>query len=98
MTNYSRYRSYLVPDSEPAQRAEGALQSLSWMSDRDQSLESCTISEVISYSDNLFTAQIDFTMKSDETDDANSYLFIFVRYEGEWKIVRILNKTSFLAG
>ncbi|MBQ6797922.1 MAG: hypothetical protein IJP11_01650 [Oscillospiraceae bacterium] len=98
-TNYSRYMSYLVPESEPAQRAVGALESLSWMSNRDESLKSCEVSEVISYSDDLFTAQIDFTMKSDTTENANSYLFFFLRTaEEEWKVFRILNKTSFLAG
>lgn len=98
MTNYTNYLSYLVPDSEPASRARGALESLTWAVGTDKRLKSCEISEVISYSDDMFTAQIDFTMDDDSTDNANSYLFIFIQHEGAWKIIRILNKTSFLAG
>ena len=98
MTNYSHYLSYLVPGSEAAERAVSALESLSWISGRDKSLVSCALGEVIAYTDDMFTAQIDFTMKADETENANSYLFVFVRYEDSWKVVRILNKTSFLAG
>jgi len=37
-------------------------------------------------------------MKGDVTENANGYLFIFVRHDDAWKIIRILNKTSFLAG
>jgi len=98
MGNYSRYLSYLVPDSEPAERAVSAFDSLTWAAGRDQSLESCTLGEVIRYSDDLFTAQVNFTMKGDVTENANGYLFIFVRHDDAWKIIRILNKTSFLAG
>lgn len=95
--NYSRYASYLMPGSEAAQRASKAQGSLKWISGRDAKLKSAGIKKYIPYSDDLFTCQIDFTMAGDEKEDANSYLFVFVKYNGAWKVVRVLNKTSFLA-
>ena len=95
--NYRHYLSYLVPGSEAAQRAEKSLDSLYWVKGRDTSLDSVSVGDVIRYGDDCFTAWIDFTRRLvDGGDDDNSYIFIFVRYNNEWRVVRVMNKTSFI--
>lgn len=93
--NYNRYKAYLVPGSEAAERAYNSRASLKWVSGRDAWLKSSVIKKYIAYSEELFTCQINFSMINDEAEDANAYLFIFVKYNGEWRVVRILNKTSY---
>jgi len=95
--NYSRYLSYLAPGSEAVDRARQAQRSLKWIAGRDTKLQSAQIKAYIPYSEDLFTCQIDFTMAGDEKEDANTYLFVFVKYNGVWKVARVLNKTSFLS-
>lgn len=95
--NYARYQAYLVPGSEAAKRARQAQESLSWMSGRDTRLKSAGISKYVSYSEELFTCQINFSLVDDVAEeDANAYLFVFCKYNGKWRLVRVLNKTSFL--
>lgn len=93
--NYNRYKACLVPESEAAERAYNSRASLKWVSGRDAWLKSAAIKKYIAYSDELFTCQINFSMINEESEDANAYLFIFVRYNGQWRVVRILNKTSY---
>ena len=95
--NYQRYKSYLVPDSDAAKRAAKSLDSLYWVTGRDTSLDGVALGDVIRYGDNCFTAWLDFTRRLlDGGEDNNSYLFIFLRYQDEWRVVQIMNKTSFL--
>ena len=95
--NYRRYLAYLVPGSEAAQRAEKSLDSLYWVQGRDTTLEDVSLGDVIRYGDDCFTAWLDFTRRLlDGGEDNNSYLFIFVRYNSEWRVVRVMNKTSFI--
>ena len=97
--NYRRYLAYLVPGSEAAERAAKSLDSLYWVKGRDVSLDGVTLGDVIRYGDDCFTAWLDFTRRIDEnTEDNNSYLFIFVRYNDQWRVVRVMNKTSFIRG
>ena len=94
--NYERYLSFLVPGSEAAERAAMAQRSLKWVNDRDTRLKDAEIAEYTSYSDTLAACRIRFTLSGDDRENANGYLFIFVRDKGEWKVVRILNKTAFI--
>lgn len=94
--NYYRYMSFLVPDSEAAKRAYQAQSSLQWAAGRDTRLKSAGIRKYAAYSDELFACQINFSLVNEETEDTNAYLFIFCKYNGEWRVVRILNKTSYL--
>lgn len=94
--NYNRYMAYLVPGSEAAVRARKAKMSVIWMPERDTRLKSAGISRYIAYSDEFFSCQINYSLVDDEKENANAYLFIFCKYNGEWRIVRVLNKTSFL--
>ncbi len=97
--NYRRYLAYLVPGSEAAERASKSLDSLYWVKGRDTSLDGVTLGDVIRYGDDCFTAWLDFTRRIDaNTEDNNSYLFIFVRYNDQWRVVRVMNKTSFIRG
>lgn len=93
--NYNRYKACLVPGSEAAERAYMSRASLKWVSGGDVWLKSAAIKKYIAYSEELFTCQINFSMINEESEDANAYLFIFVKYNGEWRVVRILNKTSY---
>ena len=89
--NLYNYQQYLVPGSEASERASKSLDSLYWF------VESVSLGDVIRYGDDCFTAWIDFTRRIDEeTTDLNSLLFIFVRYNGQWRVVRVMNQTSFL--
>lgn len=94
--NYSRYMAYLLPGSEAAVRAQKARASIKWVHGRDIRLKSAGIARYIAYSDDLFACQINYSLVEDELKDANAYLFIFCKYNGKWRIVRVLNKTSFL--
>lgn len=94
--NYSRYKSFLVPDSEAAKRAYNSRVSLSWASGRDTRLKSADVGKYAAYSEDLFSCRINYSLVDDETEDANAYLFIFCKYNGQWRVVRVLNKTSFL--
>ena len=95
--NLYKYQQYLVPGSEAADRAARSMDSLYWFSGRDTALESVSLREVVRYGDDCFTALLDYTRRIDEeTEDPNSLLFIFVRYNGQWRVVRAMNKTSFL--
>ncbi len=95
--NYRRYLAYLVPGSEAADRAAKSLDSLYWVKGRDVSLDGVTVGDVIRYGDDCYTAWLDFTRRIDaDTEDNNSYLFIFVRYNDQWRVVRVMNKTSFI--
>ena len=95
--NYRRYLAYLVPGSDPADRAQQSLISLYWIKGRDKALDGVNIREVLRYSDDCFTAWLDYTRRIDEnTEDNSSSLFIFVRYNAQWRVIRILNKTSFI--
>ena len=94
--NYQRYQSYLLPGSDAAKRAEKSLDSLYWVSGRDTALDGVELGDVIRYGDNCFTAWLDFTRRLvDGGEDNNSYLFIFVRSNGQWRVARVMNKTSF---
>ncbi len=93
--NYERYVSYLVPDSEAAKRAYMAQGSLKWTFGWDTKLKDAGITKYMAYSEDMSACQINFTLINDEVENANAYLFIFVKYNGEWRVVRILNKTSF---
>ena len=95
--NYRRYLSYLVPDSDAAKRATKSLDSLYWVKGRDTSLDGVKLGDVVRYGDDCFTAWIDFTRRLvDGGEDNNSYLFIFSRYQNEWRVARVMNKTSFI--
>ena len=95
--NYRRYLAYLVPGSEAASRAEKSLASLYWVQGRDTTLEAVTVGDVMCYGDACFTAWLDFTRRLlDGGEDNASYLFLFVRYNNEWRVVRVMNKTSFI--
>lgn len=95
--NYQTYLSYLVPGSEAAERAAMSLGSLTWVTGRDTALESVSLNSLIRYSADCFTALLDFNRKlPDGTDDYNSALFLFVQYKGQWRVLRVMNKTSFL--
>lgn len=94
--NYQRYLSYLLPGSEPAQRASKAQASIAWMSGRDARLKSAEVRDYVSYSEELFTCRIYFSLRDVESQEDNVYLFIFRKYNGEWRVARILNKSSFL--
>ncbi|MBR1496484.1 MAG: hypothetical protein IJ617_02530 [Oscillospiraceae bacterium] len=97
--NLYNYQQYLVPDSEAYDRASRSLDSLYWFQGRDAALESSSLREVLRYGPDCFTAEIDFTRRVDaDTTDDNTLLFIFVRYNGQWRGVRVMNKTSFLEG
>ncbi len=92
--NYSRYVSYLVPGSEAADRAAQARTSIQWA--KDSKTSSVSLSAYTPYSEDLFTCQVDFVLADDSAaGNTNSYLFIFVKYNGAWKVVRVLNKTAF---
>lgn len=89
-TNLNNYLKFLVPNSEVAKRAKSAGSSLLWVNGRDTTLGSSEIASVIRYGDDMFTAEMKFTIKTaPETD--HSVLFFFVRYEDNWRIVRVLN-------
>ena len=95
--NYKRYLAYLVPDSDAAKRAAKSLDSLYWVKGRDTSLDGVELGDVIRYGDDCYTAWLDFTRRLvDGGEDRNSYLFIFTRYQNEWRVVRVMNKTSFI--
>ena len=95
--NYQTYLSYLVPGSEAAERASMSLGSLTWVTGRDAALESVSLNSLIRYSEDCFTALLDFNRKlPDGTDDQNSALFLFVQYQGQWRVLRVMNKTSFI--
>lgn len=95
--NYQRYLNYLVPGSEAATRAQKSLGSLYWVQGRDTTLDSVSVGDVICYGDECFTAWLDFTRRLlDGGEDNASYLFLFVRYNNEWRVVRVMNKTSFI--
>ena len=95
--NYRRYLSYLVPGSEAALRAEKSLDSLYWVKGRDTTLDAVSVGDVMRYGDDCFTVWLDFTRRLvDGGEDNNSYLFIFTRYNNEWRVVRVMNKTSFI--
>ena len=96
--NYNRYISYAVPDSEVVERATRAQESIQWISGKDKKLKGSKIAKYTPYSDELFTAQIDFTLDGDNAENANSYLLVFVKYKGAWKLGNILNKTSYAIG
>ena len=89
-TNLNNYLKFLVPNSEAARRAKSAGSSLLWVNGRDTTLGSSEIASVIRYGEDMFTAEMKFTIKTaPETD--HSVLFLFVRYEDSWRIVRVLN-------
>ena len=90
--NYDRYVSYLLPGSEAADRAKRALDSIYWVKNRDTNPASVTLGPVLRYSEDCFTAQVDFTMTG--SDESNGYLFVFQRSDGAWKVIRVLNTTS----
>ena len=92
--NYSRYNSYLVPGSVAADRAQKALDSLYWVKGRDTALQSQELKALLRYGEDCFTALIDYTLHVDGAVGENSTLFIFVRYNGGWSIVNILNKST----
>lgn len=95
--NYQRYLRYLVPGSEAAERAQMSLISLTWITGRDTALDSVSLNSVIRYSEDCFTALLDITRKlPNGTDDNSSVLFIFVQYNGQWRVLRVMNKTSFI--
>lgn len=89
-TNLNNYLKYLVPGSEVAKRAKSAGSSLEWVNGRDATLGNSEIASVLRYGEDMFTAQVDFTIKT-APDTVHSVLFIFVRYEQSWRIVRVLN-------
>lgn len=93
--NYNRYIAYVAPESDAFIRAKGAWASLVWTSGRDGRLKAAQVSKYTQYSDELFTCQIDYTVVNDKTDNANSCLFIYVKYNGAWKVAKILNITSY---
>ena len=95
--NYQRYLRYLVPGSEAADRAQKSLISLTWITGRDAALDTVSLNSVIRYSEDCFTALLDFTRKlPNGSDDNSSALFIFVRYNDQWRVLRVMNKTSFI--
>lgn len=94
MANYSRYASYLLPGSEAAERASQAQSSIRYAS--YVKTKSVNIDSYTPYSDDMFTSRVNFELeKGGETGEVNSYLFIFVKSNGAWKVVRVLNKTAF---
>ena len=89
-TNYNRFRGCLVPGSDAANRAYRALETVIWAAGRSAALSSAEIGEVLRYADDCFTARVDFTLVTDEEENSNSYLYVFVRYGGEWRVARFL--------
>ena len=87
--NYQRYVACLVPGSDAADRAYRAKESVYWATGRSAAVESVTISEVIRWAEDCFTAKVNFTLVTDETEDENGYLIVFVRYNGEWRAVSV---------
>ncbi|MBR1659463.1 MAG: hypothetical protein IJ705_04015 [Oscillospiraceae bacterium] len=97
--NLYNYQQYLVPGSEAFDRAARSLDSLYWFQGRDTALESSQLGEVLRYGADTFTAELSFTRRgTDGTEDSNTLLFIYVNYNGAWRVVRVMNKTSFLEG
>lgn len=95
--NYSRYISYLVPGSEAEIRAKKAIASLRWVRGRDTRLRDAGIKKYMAYSEDFFACQINYSLVDDKaSENVNAYLFIFCKYNGKWRIVRVLNKTSYL--
>lgn len=92
--NYSNYNSYLVPGSVAAERAKKALDSLYWVKGRDTALQTQELREIMRYGEDCFTALIDYTLNVDGSIGENSTLFIFIRYNGGWSLVNILNKST----
>ena len=90
--NYARYLQYVRDGSEAADRAKRALDSIYWVKNRDTNPASVTLGPVLRYSEDCFTAQVDFTMTG--SDESNGYLFVFQRSDGAWKVIRVLNTTS----
>ena len=92
--NYARYSNFLVPGSIAADRAAKALDSLSWVSGRDTALQSQTLSAVLRYGEDCFTARVDYTMQTGTEEQDNSILMIFVRSNNTWSIVNIINQAA----
>lgn len=96
-TNLSNYSAFLVPGGEAADRANKAQDSLSWVTGRDTALQAMNIQGYTQYAEDCFTCAITFTVVTDETADKNGILFVFVPYRNEWRVVRVLNTTSYLS-
>ena len=89
--NYGRYTAYLVPGSEAAEQARRARESVVWAKGQNTH-PTAVVKEVLRYAEDCFTAQVDFTPENDPDGDVNSNIFVFVRYNGEWRVVRVMNQ------
>ena len=96
-SNYDYYTRFLVPGSEAADRARKARSSLSWVKGRNTALQAMSIEGYTIYADDCFTAQINFTVATDKAEGTNGLLFVFVKYLEQWRIVRVMNTTSYLS-
>ena len=89
--NYSRFAKYLVPGSEAQTQAVGAQVSLIWNHDMD-TYPRAELKEVLRFGPDCFTARVEFEAGSLRDGSVYNNIYIFVRYGGEWRVVRIVNK------
>ena len=89
--NYQRYLNYLVPGSEAQTQAVGAQVSLIWNHEMD-TYPRAELKEVLRFGPDCFTARVEFEAGSLRDGSVYNNIYIFVRYGGEWRVVRIVNK------
>ena len=89
--NYSRFSKYLVPGSEAQTQAVGAQISLVWNHDMD-TYPRAELKEVRRFAPDCFTARVEFGAGSLREGQIYHNIYIFVRYEDAWRVVRIVNE------
>ena len=89
--NYSRYTAYLLPDSEAWDQTRRAYGSVEWAKGLGTHPDA-TLGEVLRYHADCFTAQVDYTPEGEPDGPVRSNIYVYVRSNGNWRVVRILNK------
>ena len=90
-TNYARFIACLVPNGEAFTQARRARDSIIWAKGLNTHPDA-HLGEVLRYHPDCFTAQVDFTPEGDPDGPVSSNIYIFVRYAGQWRVLRIVSK------
>lgn len=89
--NYARFIAYLLPDGEAMDQAVRARGSIIWAKGL-KTHPDASLGEVLRYGADCFTAQVDFTPEGEPDGVLHSNIYIFVRSDGAWKVLRIVSK------
>ena len=88
--NYARYIAYVMPDSEAYDQAYRSRESVVWAKGRNTHPEP-SLGEVLRYDEDCFTAQVDYIPEGEEAEATQSNIYVFVRYNGSWRVVRTMS-------